>query len=58
MMVYIPRKKMLQWRRMENEHTTNTKRQEAIVRQHIREHGIGYYPALIKMERRLDKKRR
>lgn len=46
---------MKAWRRMEAEHSKNKAVQERIVRQHIREHGINYYPALKKMESKLKK---
>ena len=47
---------MRRWRKLESEHTKSTQGQERIVCQHVQEHGIAYYPALIKMERRLPKK--
>jgi hypothetical protein len=40
---------------MEAEHTPSVKGQERIVVQHVQEHGIGYYPALRKMEAHLKK---
>ena len=53
----ITTKQMDEWRRMEAEHTRNKAEQQRIVMQHIREHGIGYYPALRTMENKLDKKK-
>jgi hypothetical protein len=50
-------KQMEEWRKMEAEHTQNRQKQQQIVMQHIREHGIGYYPALRTMENKLDKKK-
>ena len=47
---------MARWRKMEAEHTKNPIQQAKIVRDHVREHGMGYYPALKKMESRLKKK--
>jgi hypothetical protein len=47
---------MARWRMLEAEHTKNRFQQEKIVRDHVREHGIQYYPALIKMERGLKKR--
>jgi hypothetical protein len=52
----ITRQQMTRWRRLEAEHSPSPKRQETIVRQHVGEHGIHYYPALIKMETTLQKK--
>ena len=53
----ITTKQMDEWRRMEADHTKNRAAQEKIVRQHIAEHGIQYYPALKQMENKLDKKK-
>jgi len=47
---------MARWRKMESEHTKSKAKQEQIVRDHIRAHGKGYYPALAKMESKLRKK--
>lgn len=47
---------MRRWRALESEHSKSVKRQEAIVRQHIAEHGVHYYPALIRMESQLRRK--
>jgi hypothetical protein len=52
----ITTKQMDEWRKMEAEHTRNKQRQQEIVMQHIKEHGVGYYPALRRMENKLDKK--
>lgn len=54
----IDTSKMKEWRKMEAEHTKDPKKQERIVIQHIKEHGFGYYPALKRMENKLDKRRR
>lgn len=43
---------------IELEHTTSRKKAEKIARQHMCELGASYYPALIKMESSLKKKRR
>lgn len=43
------------WIKLEKEHTTSDKIVKKIVGDHLREFGCGYYPALIKMERRLKK---
>ena len=45
---------MKRWMRMESEHTSVPARQKTIVIQHVKEHGINYYPALQKMEHKLD----
>lgn len=47
---------MKRWRTLESEHSKSVKKQESIVRDHVREHGTHYYPALIKMESQLKKK--
>ena len=44
-----------EWLNAESEHTTNYFKAKKIVMEHIKEHGCGYYPALLKMERRLKK---
>jgi len=51
----ITTKQMDEWRRMEAEHTKNRAAQEKIVRQHIAEHGLQYYPRLKVMEKGLKK---
>jgi hypothetical protein len=38
---------------MEKEHTNSDKKAEKIVEEHIKAHGCDYYPALIKMEKKL-----
>lgn len=43
------------WIQIEKEHTSSDNAAKRIVMQHIKEHGCGYYPALIKMERKLKK---
>jgi len=53
----VTTKQMEEWRKMEAEHTKNRAAQEKIVRQHIEEHGLQYYPALRRMENKLDKKK-
>lgn len=55
MTTMITTKQMEEWRKMEAEHTKNRQRQQEIVMQHIKEHGIHYYPALKKMEKGLKK---
>jgi hypothetical protein len=45
---------MKKWMRMEAEHTSIPAKQRTIVLKHVKEHGIKYYPALQKMERKLD----
>ena len=52
----ITDEQMKKWRAMEAEHTKNAMQQAKIVREHVREHGIGYYPALKKMEDKLPKR--
>ena len=49
----ITHAQLLRWRKIEMEHTTSPKRAEGIMWDHIREHGVKYYPKLIKMERTL-----
>jgi hypothetical protein len=44
---------MKRWRKIEMEHTTSPKRAENIVLDHVREHGLLYYPTLIRMEKKL-----
>jgi hypothetical protein len=56
MTTMVTTKQMAEWRRMEAEHSKSRATQERIVMQHIKEHGVGYYPALKKMESKLDKK--
>ena len=41
------------WSKIEMEHTKSPLRAKGIMWDHIKEHGMGYYPALIKMERKL-----
>jgi hypothetical protein len=48
-------KQMEEWRKMEAEHSKSRATQERIVMQHVHEFGIGYYPALKKMEKGLKK---
>lgn len=43
------------WVNIEMEHTDSKKEAIKIVKDHLKEHGCGYYPALIKMEARLKK---
>ena len=57
-MVRIPDRKMKEWMRMEAEHSPNPMKQRRIVMEHIKEHGPNYYPALKRMENKLDKTRR
>jgi len=45
---------MKRWMKMESEHSNIPAKQKTIVLQHVKEHGIKYYPALQKMERKLD----
>jgi hypothetical protein len=42
--------------KLESEHTKSKPKQKKIVIQHEKEHGAGYYPALIKMEAKLKKR--
>ena len=44
--------------RVEMEHTTNSRVARKIALDHIHEYGCKYYPALIKMERKLKRSRR
>jgi hypothetical protein len=44
------------WVNLEMEHTKSRIKAKKIVKDHLREFGKGYYPALIRMERRLKKK--
>ena len=47
------------WIRMESEEHHKTKKEgKRIVKQHIKELGCGYYPALIKMENKLKRSKR
>ena len=55
-MVMIAETKMKAWMAMEKEHSPNPHVQKRIVMQHITEHGIGYYPALKRMENKLPKR--
>jgi hypothetical protein len=41
------------WIDIEMEHTNSRKTAEKIVNDHLKEMGCGYYPALIKMEKKL-----
>ena len=43
------------WIKLEMEHTKNPDIAKKIVKDHLREFGKEYYPALIKMEKRLKK---
>ena len=43
------------WIDLELEHTTSRRKARAIVKDHLREFGCGYYPALKKMESKLKK---
>ena len=52
----ITRAQMIRWRRMEAEHSPSLRVQERIVKQHVAEYGLRYYPALARMERGLKKK--
>jgi len=52
----IPLKSMRVWRAMEAEHSPVKTVQERLVNQHVKEFGLGYYPALKKMENGLKKK--
>ena len=45
-----------EWINMEMEHTSNPKIARKIVKDHILEYGCAYYPALLKMEKKLSKK--
>ncbi len=47
---------MNRWRKMEAEHSPRKQVQSRIVRQHVAEYGMKYYPALKRMEARLKKK--
>ena len=47
---------MARWRKLEDEHSKSKARQEQIVRDHVRAHGIHYYPALMRMEQLLKRK--
>jgi hypothetical protein len=57
MTTMVTTKQMEEWRKMEAEHTQSRQKQQQIVMQHIKEHGVGYYPALKVMENKLDKKK-
>ncbi len=54
--INIPKKNLHAWMKMEDEHSKSPRTQERIVMQHIREHGMGYYPALRKMEAKLPRR--
>jgi hypothetical protein len=41
------------WIKLEMEHTNQQAEAKRIVQDHLREFGKGYYPALIKMEKKL-----
>jgi hypothetical protein len=45
------------WVKMEMEHTNSKKKARKIVQDHLDEHGMAYYPALIKMEAKLKKRK-
>ena len=49
----IPNKQLEMWMKMEAEHSSSKVVQSRIVHQHVNEFGVGYYPALKKMEARL-----
>ena len=53
----ISPKDMKRWYRIEMEHTTSPARARNVVRDHVREHGLLYYPALIRMEKKLPYKK-
>ena len=57
-MVKISSVQMKRWMQMEAEHSPNPMKQRRIVMEHIKEHGPNYYPALKRMENKLDKTRR
>jgi hypothetical protein len=42
-----------EWVELEKEHTNSNKKAEKIVNDHLKEFGCDYYPALIKMEKKL-----
>lgn len=42
-----------EWVRLESEHTDNPLFAKKIVNDHLREYGCRYYPALIRMEKKL-----
>jgi len=44
------------WIDIELEHTTSRSKSRKIVKDHMKEFGCAYYPALIKMETKLTKK--
>lgn len=46
------------WVDIELEHTKSRKVAKKIVKDHLKEMGCGYYPALIKMEAQLNKGRK
>ena len=52
----MPCKIKKSWVNIEKEHTKSDKKATKIVKDHLREMGCGYYPALIKMEKSLKKK--
>ena len=52
----LTQRQLVAWRAMEAEHSGSRHVQERIVRQHIKEFGMGYYPALQKMEAHLKKR--
>jgi len=45
------------WIEIEKEHTTSDKLAKKIACDHFKEFGSAYYPALIKMEKKLSKKK-
>jgi hypothetical protein len=45
------------WITLEKEHTKSSKMAKKIVNDHLKEFGCRYYPALIKMEKKLMKRR-
>ena len=44
-----------EWIELEKEHTSSNKEATKIVNDHLKEFGCGYYPALIRMEKKLKK---
>ena len=44
------------WIKLEMEHTKSPKYAKKIVKDHLKEFGYGYYPSLIRMEKRLKKR--
>ena len=57
-MVKISKAQMAAWTKMESEHSPNPMKQRRIVMEHVKQHGIGYYPALQRMERNLERRGR